>query len=366
MLDFIVAKVRFAQTFKYTCATLSNDGTLSIRRAKHPLLLQMARAQGRKLDDETVVPIDARLGEDFDVLIITGPNTGGKTVALKTVALICAMAQAGLPIPAEPGSRTPIYRDIFVDIGDEQSLQQSLSTFSAHLKRLMEMLEHASPDTLTLIDELGAGTDPDEGAAIGRAVVEELLRRQCPAIITTHLGVLKTLAYSEPRAENACVEFNEETFQPTYRLLIGEPGNSNAINIAQRLGLPKKIVDAARGHLSGSHEQLTRAIRGTLLTRRAAERARDEAEAAKRDAEAVKSAAEREHRELQGKQAEFDRWVSTVAALKSGDTVHVKRFDRAGKIVRMMLHKQTAVVAVGAMEMEVPLRELSVESHEAG
>jgi DNA mismatch repair protein MutS2 len=227
---------------------------------------------------------------------------------------------------------------------------------------MMDMLHKAAPQTLLMIDELGAGTDPDEGAAIGRAIVEELLRRRCPALITTHLGVLKSIAYSEARVENASVEFDIETLRPTYRLLIGEPGNSNAINIAQRLGLPQSVVDAARGHLTSSHEQLTRAIRGTLLSRRAAERARSEAEEAKREADEVKLAAEREQRALQEKLAAFDRWVESIARLKPGDSVHVNRFDRPGRIVRVLLHKQLAVVAVGSMEMEIPLKELRIES----
>lgn len=361
VLDLVCAKARMAREYQLTCPRISGDGRLKLNRARHLLLVEMNRQTADRSQAEEVVPIDVRLGEDFDVLIVTGPNTGGKTVTLKTIALACAMAQAGLPIPAEHGSCVPVYKDILVDIGDEQSLQQSLSTFSAHLKRLMEMLKRAGPDTLLLIDELGAGTDPDEGAAIGRAVVEELLRRRCPSLVTTHLGVLKSLAFSEARAENASVDFDETTLRPTYHLRIGEPGNSNAINIAQRLGLPASIVEAARGHLSSSHEQLTRAIRGTLLSRRAAERARAEAEEAKSQADQMKLAAEREQRALQEKQAAFDRWVQTIATLKPGDPVFVTRFDRSGRIVRVLLHKQLAVVAVGAMEMEIPLRELRIE-----
>jgi DNA mismatch repair protein MutS2 len=278
---------------------------------------------------------------------------------LKTVALACAMAQAGLPVPAGPGSMVPIYEDILVDIGDEQSLQQSLSTFSSHLMRVLEMLERADGDTLVLIDELGAGTDPDEGAAIGRAIVDELLARGCPALITTHLGVLKSLAYTEARVENACVDFDVQTLRPTYRLLIGEPGNSNAIEIAARLGLPAKITEAARGHLAGSHQQLTRAIRGTLFSRRQAERARADAERARVDAEKEKEAAERARIELRDREGAFQRWVETVSSLRPGDLVHIGRFDRDGRIVRMLLHKQLAVVEVGAVEMEIPIRELS-------
>ncbi len=365
ILDLIVAKVRFARSYGLSCPQISADGRLQLRRARHPLLIEMSKESELRGESVEVVPIDIRLGDDFDVLVITGPNTGGKTVTLKTVAMACAMAQAGLPIAAAEGSTVPVYKDILVDIGDEQSLQQSLSTFSAHLARLMVILKHAQPGRLVLIDELGAGTDPDEGAAIGRAIVEELLKRRCPSLITTHLGVLKSLAYTEGRAENACVEFDVETLRPAYRLLIGEPGNSNAINIAQRLGLPPTIIQAARGHLSSAHEQLTRAIRGTLLSRRQAERARGEAETAKAAAEREKAAAARELADLRRKQQEFDRWLETILQLKPGDPVHVKRFDREGRIVRMLLHKQLAVVAVGAVEMEVPIRELSNLKREA-
>jgi len=357
VLDLIAAKVRFARSYELVCPRIATDGKLRLHKARHLLLVAMykkAADQARQ-----VVPIDIRLRDDFDTLVITGPNTGGKTVTLKTTALACVMAQAGLPIAAAEGSCVPIYTDILVDIGDEQSLQQSLSTFSSHLKRLMVILRRARPDTLVLIDELGAGTDPDEGAAIGQAIVRELLDRKCSTLITTHLSALKTVAYCEPRAENGSVEFDVETLRPTYHLRIGEPGNSNAINIAARLGLPPKLIQTARSHLSDSHQQLTRAIRGTLLSRRQAEAARAEAEAARLAAEQEKKKAEHERSSLTERQIAFDRWVQTISALRPGDKVHVKRFDRQGQVLRVMLHKQLAVVAVGAMEIEVPLRELT-------
>lgn len=359
VLDLVVAKTKFARAYDLHIPQITENGKLSLRQARHLLLVDMQKQAAKTGENREVVPIDVRLGEDFDVLIITGPNTGGKTVVLKTVTLICAMAQSGLPIPAAEGSRVPIFRDILVDIGDEQSLQQSLSTFSSHMSRLMTMVKHARPGVLMLIDELGAGTDPEEGAALGRAIVTELIRRKCPAMVTTHLGVLKSLAYTEPRAENACVDFDAETLRPTYRLLIGEPGNSNAINIASRLGLPPPIVRAARAFLADSHQQLSRAIAGTLQSRRQAELARQQSEAARVEAEKQKTAAETARRELEDQQARFDRWVAMVSSLQPGHRVLVRRFDREGVIVRMLLHKQMAVVSVGAMEMEVPIRELS-------
>ncbi len=363
VLDLIATKVRFARKYHMTCPLVGRDRTLRLRNARHPLLLQMQereRAAGNLT--RPVVPIDVRLGDDFDLLVVTGPNTGGKTVAIKTVGLLAVMAQAGLPIPAEEGATLPIYDEVMIDVGDEQSLQQSLSTFSAHVARLMQMLQKATRRSLVLIDELGAGTDPDEGAAIGRAIVEDLLRVGCHGMVTTHLGVLKSVAFTHPRADNAAVEFDVASLQPTYRLLIGEPGNSNAIAIAERLGMPARILDAARAHLSRQEHALREAIDSTLATRRRAEQARNEAEAAQREAEQARAAMERQRAEFERQRAEFANWTRAVAQLRPGDTVHVRRFDRRGTIVRMQLHKQTAVVSVGSVDMEVPLTELTIPS----
>ena len=360
VLDLVVGKVRLARSYALTSPQISPDGKLVLRQARHLLLIDLQKQEAREGRKREVVPIDVRLGDDFDLMVITGPNTGGKTVTLKTVGLACLMAQAGLPVPAAEGSQVPLYRDILIDIGDEQSLQQSLSTFSAHLARLLVMLKKAGPGMLILIDELGAGTDPDEGAALGRAIVEELLQRRCMAMVTTHLGVLKSVAFAEARAENACVDFDNRTLQPTYRLLIGEPGNSNAINIATRLGLPERVIKAARSHMDQSQQQLTRAIQGTLASRRQAEHARTQADTARVEAERQAEASRRETLALQARQVEFDRWVSRISTLRPGDKVHVNRFDRPGTVVRVLLHKQLAVVNVGSMEMEIPLRELNL------
>ncbi|MCH7994982.1 MAG: DNA strand exchange inhibitor protein, partial [Planctomycetes bacterium] len=237
VVDVIAAKCRYAKKRSCICPEINDKGVLDIHDARHPVLIELFAEQATGGDKpKEVVPIDVRLGDDFDVLIITGPNTGGKTVTLKTVGLLTLMVQAGMPVPVGEGSQFGIFTNILIDIGDEQSLQQSLSTFSAHLRLQRAMLNKAGDRTLVLIDELGAGTDPDEGAAIGRTVLDELLRLKCRCVVTTHLGALKGFALERERAENGCVDFNHETLRPTYHLRIGEPGASNAIAIAQRLG----------------------------------------------------------------------------------------------------------------------------------
>jgi len=366
VLDLIGAKVALAEQYAMTCPRINDEGIIRLRGARHPLLLKMQREDrdaGR--EPRQVVPIDVRLGEDFDMLVVTGPNTGGKTIALKTVGLLVLMAQAGLPIPAEEGSTLPVFDEVLIDVGDEQSLQQSLSTFSSHLSQILRMLARAKKSTLILIDELGAGTDPDEGAAIGRAVMDELLRIGAPTIITTHLGALKSVGFSRKRADNGAVEFDPASLRPLYKLRIGEPGNSNAIAIARRLGMPGRLLRAAERHLASRDRALQRAIAGTLASRRRAEQIRDEAERAKLAAERERDAYRRRAAELQAQREHFERWVRRIASLRPGDPVHVRRFDRQGTIVRMHLHKQIAVVSVGAVEMELPLAELDPLDSEA-
>lgn len=356
VLDLLVAKLRFADDFEMRCPRLNAEPVLNVRHARHPLLIDLMRS--RRAANETaeeVVPISYRLGDDFNLLIITGPNTGGKTVTLKTVGLLTLMVQAGLPVPVDEGSSFGVFKRVMIDIGDEQSMQQSLSTFSGHMKRHMEMLRKASPHALVLIDELGAGTDPDEGAAIGRAILDDLLRLQCRCMVTTHIGALKSFPLTRKRAENGCVEFDAETLKPTYHLRIGEAGMSNAIAIAKRLGMPRRLINAARQNLSRRVRALHTALEGAAGVKRQAEEARAAAETARLDADRAQSQADNARASLERQQSDFQKWVQQVVHLQSGDPVRVRNFDRDGRVVRLRLDQHRAEVDVGAFTVEVPL-----------
>ncbi len=272
------------------------DGLL-LRNARHPLLLEQQRI-GRL---PGVVPIDLRLGGEFDVLIITGPNTGGKTLALKSAGLFALCTRMGLPFPCEQGSTCPLYDGIVADIGDEQEISQSLSTFSSHLKRIREGLERATEATLVLLDELGSGTDPDEGAALSEALLEVLLTRRSHTLVSTHIGKLKEFAFRHPRAENACVEFDAVTLAPCYQLIVGMPGESGALVIARRLGMPAAIVDRAKERLVRRDEELTKLMADMRHARTEAEKARGAAESRLEDAERMREEAVLQKRALEQK-----------------------------------------------------------------
>lgn len=359
VMDMIAAKTRYALHRDCICPELSADGLLDLHDARHPLLIELFdHDNDGNGETREVVPIDMRLGDDFDVLIVTGPNTGGKTVALKSVGLLALMTQCGIPIPVGKGSTMPVFQDIFLDIGDEQSLQQSLSTFSSHLSTLLKCLRESGPRTLVLIDELGAGTDPDEGAAIGQAIVTELLALKAKAIITTHLSALKAVAFTAARVDNAAVEFDPKSLKPTYHVRLGEPGNSNALIIAKRLGMPARIVQQAKQYLDQKTQALSKAIAGTLQSRRQAEQARKEAREATLLAEQERENLQRRTEELARSQQEFEQWTAWVNNLKPGDEVFVKTLRGQAKVVRMQMQKQTALVSSGAMDIEVPLRDV--------
>ena len=358
-LDLIHAKARYSLDYHMNAPDVNDEGRLWLRNARHPVLEHIFRqpTPTQHLEERNVVPIDVRLGMEFDLMVITGPNTGGKTVALKTVGLLCLMALSGMHIPAAEGSAVPIFDHILADIGDEQSLEQSLSTFSSHISHIAEILRMCNPLSLVLLDELGAGTDPMEGAALGRAILDQLRLSGCRAIVTTHLGDLKTYAFHDDRTENAAVEFDVATLRPTYRLQIGQFGMSNALRIARRLKMPKDLLQRAHKYLK------KRQKRGGELDR--LQHAREQAENARQEALQAELAALQEKKQYEQKLSAIAREAAEAEALrqarenlKPGDQVQVSRLDRPGRIVRVDLAKGLAVVKAGLGQWEVPLQEV--------
>ena len=290
LLDILFAKAAFGNRLKCIQPELNRDGYLRIMQAKHPLI-----------DIKKVVPVDISLGGDFDTLIITGPNTGGKTVTLKTVGLLSLMCQSGLQLPARIGTRMPVYENIFADIGDEQSIEQSLSTFSSHMVNIVDILSGLTPGSLVLFDELGAGTDPEEGAALATEILEVVKNFGAKTVATTHYSELKMYALSTERVENASCEFDVATLQPTYKLLIGVPGKSNAFAISKRLGLPEYIIKNAEKRMSTESVSFEDII-GELKTKRdAASAALDENERMRLETQRLREEIEKRSREINEK-----------------------------------------------------------------
>jgi len=430
-IDMTYAKVCYSRQYDMNPPRLNTEGVINLNGALHPLLLALQREARASENSESapqqssrtpVVPIDFRLGDDFNTLIITGPNTGGKTVALKTVGLLTLMAQSGMHVPAGENSTLAVFPQVFADIGDEQSIEQSLSTFSSHLSNIAGILSLVSETavrstsdgkSLVLLDELGGGTDPAEGAALGTSILKYLHERNVRTTVTTHITPLKNLGYTVSGIENASVEFDIATLQPTYKLLIGIPGSSNALRIAKRLGLPHEVIENAE-KTSTQHDdsaaelmnQLQSAKMTTEENKRVAEQAKSEAlrledeyrqkldELTEQETGMQKQLRKEAFSTLRTIKGQIDRLraaqasrkslltslheisvymadelkelpeekqrVEFIHKLKTGDKVRVRSLDRVGILSEVDSDTRKAVVRLGAMQMTVPLEDVSV------
>lgn len=321
-LDFTYGRARYTIEYGLAAPELDRDGKLDLREARHPVLLKMAfdRIEGSPEEriahaHREVVPLDIHLGQRFHILVITGPNTGGKTVALKAAGLCTLMALAGLHVPVAPGSVVPFASAVLADIGDEQDIFQNLSTFSSHMKRIREIVETADSRSLVLLDELGSGTDPQEGEALGRAILTFLLARQAKVLVSTHLSRLKEFAFSNDGVENGCMEFDPDSLKPTFNLRIGMPGESNAIRIARRLGIPGAILDEAEESLSSSRGKEHLLMDGIARARIQVESELTEAQNKTREMERLKEEAATDKEQISRKKAileeEAEREIDT-------------------------------------------------------
>ncbi len=317
-IDVILAKGKYGQANKCTMPKMNQDGYIRLVRARHPLL-----------PIDTAVPNDIEFGKDITAVVITGPNTGGKTVTLKTVGLCTLMAQAGLPVPALDGSQLAVFKQLFADIGDEQSIEQSLSTFSSHMVNIVDILQKFDDESLVLFDELGAGTDPQEGAALAISILDEVHGRGARVMATTHYPELKAYGYNRPGVANASVEFDIETLSPTYRLLIGVPGRSNAFEISSRLGLPETIIERAKGFTGTDRHEVESMIASLEETRRQSEDDAERSHALLLESESLR-------KELQDKLQAYD---------ERKEALDKKAKEKARKIVEEAKHEAEGIIA---------------------
>lgn len=344
-IDLCLARARFGDALE--ADELPYDGEAQPWLVPAPAELVLEDARHPLLRGE-VVPVSLRVGGAFSVLLITGPNTGGKTVALKTAGLLTLMALSGLPVPAKQGSRIPVYQSVHADIGDEQSIEQSLSTFSSHMRNIIGILDEAGPKSLVLLDELGAGTDPTEGAALARGIVEDLQERGASVIATTHHGELKLFAHSTPGVTNASVEFDPVTFAPTYRLSIGTPGRSNAIAIARRLGMPSTVIERAQHQIAPEQREVERLLEELQRERDAAAAAAQRDRAASREAEEIRAQLARRLDEVEASREEM---------LAQARTELEDEIDLARERLREANRRLRAAPAVAPMSEPEPVTE---------
>ncbi|MDQ5983770.1 MAG: Endonuclease MutS2 [Eubacteriales bacterium SKADARSKE-1] len=344
-LDMIFAKADLAYKMKACVPKINDKGQIDIKKARHPLI-----------DQDKVVPTDIKLGLDFDTLIITGPNTGGKTVALKTMGLFTIMIMCGLLVPVSENSTLSVFKNVLCDIGDEQSIEQSLSTFSAHITNIIKILKLADNNSLVLLDELGAGTDPIEGAALARAILEELQNKGAKTIATTHYAELKAYAISKPGVENGCCEFDVTTLRPTYRLLIGVPGSSNAFAISEKLGMEKTLVNRAKGLISSEDTYFDDVIKSLEKSREDLEQEMLKAKELSKKIENDRALIEEDKKRIQ-KQCDMEIKKAHEKALKIVSQTNAKADDILREIDKLKKEKTFSKKSINKLQSDIDLME---------